>query len=373
MSDLFDELNRVLKTRQPEDAARIVSENSREMSGFISAWRDLDPCRRLQFVRLLGDGNGQGISTFIAGAVTGEKDPRVAATLVSLLGSCHDSSVVVALTKAMGSLDPRVRANAIETLEKTGDPGILESVRPFLEDKDNRVRVNAARALWNGSYSDQARSVVMKMLTSEDIWARSSAVYILRHVTHSDFVASLTALLDDPFESVREKAIAALGRAGDPDPVERLIAILFSSEPVYMISETIQALSRIGGVRVRAALLEFAEESGNEFLKRISISGMGRTRDPELREPLLEMAGDRSLDPALRWEALNSLESCGAVWAVGRIADLAADPFEIESVREKAANMLLRIDSPDIIDLVMERLTDENHRFFAKVLDRLDG
>lgn len=373
MNDIREELDRVVDSRQPEEAAKLIASNSGRMSGFVEAWRTLDPSRRLQFARLIGDGQSMGVSMFAAEAVPGEKDPRVAATLVRLLGSGHDPNAVGTLTKAMGSLDPRVRANAIETLEKTGDPAILESVRPFLADGDNRVRVNAAKALWNGPHADDAREIVKAMLNSEDVWARSSAAYVLRHVTHPDFVGLLTGLLDDPFESVREKAIAALGRAGDPEPVGRLIEILFSSEPVYMISETVQALASIGGAKVSEALLRFTGASGNEFLKRICIAGMGRTRDPMLREPLMELAADGSLDSALRWEALNSLESCGAVWALDKLAALAADPFEMEAIREKAANMLLRIDSPDTLDRVMELLTDENHRFFAKVLDRLDG
>ena len=80
--------------------------------------------------------------------------------------------------------NPRVRAKGIEIIEAelvkdNEDPEVAEKIlRDFLQDKNNRVRANAVKSMYKYR-PDEAYSVAMEMLESDDKWMRISGAWVL--------------------------------------------------------------------------------------------------------------------------------------------------------------------------------------------------
>jgi HEAT repeat protein len=118
-------------------------------------------------------------------------------------------SAVGIVVQLLTDPDPRVKANAIEAIEQIGEPEAYPHIVPYLADVDNRVRVNAAQAL-NRFGKTRLIACLGKMIDSEKVAYRDSAVYALGMARMAEAVPLLEKALKDASEQVRIKSVRAL-------------------------------------------------------------------------------------------------------------------------------------------------------------------
>ncbi|PKK92303.1 MAG: hypothetical protein CVV64_02495 [Candidatus Wallbacteria bacterium HGW-Wallbacteria-1] len=370
--NLRERLFKALAMEGRIEALGIVSEALARGEDMAEHWMALEVQQRISLVSLIDRCGTAAARDCLRLLYSREDDSRVAATIVKALGNYRDMSLVPLFLDALNSEEPRIRANAIEALDCHDDAEIRVGIRPLLYDMDNRVRANAVKTLWDKD-DPEVRDQALGMLRDEDLWVRTSAAYIIRHIPDSLFVDDLVRLLDDPFDSVREKAVAALGIIGDSRALMPLFNLLDRMPPPYIQSEILQALSAIGGTEVARKIEGYLRDQREGLLIRQAIGALGRCGDAETLSLLLELASHGNADEWICWEALNAIENLGFSSVAGDVIDIAANPLETVSVREKASRVLRRIAGPEHIPYILERLTDENMRLFEGVLDLLEG
>ncbi|MBT3784127.1 HEAT repeat domain-containing protein [bacterium] len=105
--------------------------------------------------------------------------------------------------------DFRIVANAIEALEQVGGTAALARISTFASHPDNRVKANALTALHRLG-QDKILSLFEKMIHSEHSAYRDSAAYAICTLKDSNFIPLLIQLLQDPSQSVKDKAYHGL-------------------------------------------------------------------------------------------------------------------------------------------------------------------
>ncbi|MBI4865707.1 MAG: HEAT repeat domain-containing protein [Candidatus Wallbacteria bacterium] len=133
-----------------------------------------------------------------------ERDPAVAAFLVSCLGRLGAKAAVPSLLPFAAHPEARVRANAVEALRLLARADQLDALLPCLEDTDNRVRANALVALAaHPSVDVPARLAAMAASPREDM--QLSALYVAEMLASPQAVTSIADLARSPHATVREK------------------------------------------------------------------------------------------------------------------------------------------------------------------------
>jgi|GEM_PF-1204864 len=167
-----------------------------------------DPQVRVKAIAALAVSDIPNREKHLTELVAREKDPIVRAAVASNAASLGKAGVGLLITLVSDS-DPRVKANSIEGIEQVGDPESYPHIVPYLADVDNRVRVNAAQAL-NRFGKTRLIGCLAKMIDSENVAYRDSAVYALGMAKMAEAVPLLERTLKDVSESVRVKAVRAL-------------------------------------------------------------------------------------------------------------------------------------------------------------------
>ncbi len=174
-----------------------------------------NPERRLQALKNIYDNPPQIVLPVLSEKLKDEKDARVIATLVKLLGKIGGVDQINTIRKFLSHDDLRVRANAIEGLEFIGSEKVIPFIAPFLNDLDNRIKANAIKALAKFS-SVETLSVVSAMMRSDHLWMRDSAIFALSHIATDEAVTMLQTLLNDAEKSISSRAMQALLKIGSP-------------------------------------------------------------------------------------------------------------------------------------------------------------
>ncbi len=198
-----------------DNAAAASAEAAFDIENF-KAWL-LNPNleKRLQALKNVYDNPPQVILPVISERLKDEKDERVIATIVKLLGKIGGVEQINTIRKFLSHDDLRVRANAIEGLEFIGSEKIIPFIAPFLNDLDNRIKANAVKALAKFS-SVETLSVVGAMMRSDHLWMRDSAIFALSHIATEEAVNMLKTLLNDADKSISNRAMQTLLKIGSP-------------------------------------------------------------------------------------------------------------------------------------------------------------
>ncbi len=99
-------------------------------------------------------------------------------------------------------------------------------------------------------------------LESEDPLVVGNAIRALGRLGLARGDTRIPDLLDDPRPRVRQEAVIAMGRSGDPAVVEDL-APLIKSEDSTLRTLALQALGRLGGLRAQALVKEILADSAS--------------------------------------------------------------------------------------------------------------
>lgn len=146
-----------------------------------------------------------------------DKDPKIRATAVSLLGKIigpNDQEIIMAL---LNDTDKRVRANTIEALESLGNKRIIPILLRYRKDNNNRVRGNILKALYNLGVTDIEEDL-LEMLSIPSDLMKASALWVISQINiksrNLEDAAGLALMSEN--EMVCRNAKNALQKMGTP-------------------------------------------------------------------------------------------------------------------------------------------------------------
>lgn len=207
-------------------------------------------------------------------------DPRVGRVAVRALGMMGEAAVTP-LLRVLREGNDDARRGAVAALVLIGGPaaGLLPGA---LTDRDFRVRAGAADALDRLGWSPAPGEETVRYLIAKERWSDLARM-------GPPVVGPLVAVLNDPDDSIRRRAVRVLGEVRDPRAVPALMALLH--DDYYSIRrEAAAALAAAGAPAVDPLLSALGDPDG-DVRKRAAdvLSGIG---DARAIAPLLCAAND---------------------------------------------------------------------------------
>ncbi len=229
-----------------------------------------------------------------------DSEPSVRAAAAATLGVIGDPGCVAGLFKAVTDGHWNVRKAAVDALARIKDPQSVEALTPLLQDPDHDVREATCRALaqirerraieWRlvaaltdsqtavrqaaaaalkliepqWEKSDEARRAIPHLKSSlkeREYWVRHSAADALRRIENADpessaishplderrnaaFIALIT-VVGSGHPDLRQAAVEALGRIGDPRAIPTLQPLLVEQDK-WVRNSVAEALRQLG-------------------------------------------------------------------------------------------------------------------------------
>lgn len=184
-------------------------------------------------------------------------------------------------------------------------------------------------------------------------------------------VAELAGRLGDARPAVRDRAIDALARLGEPAATELAKRIEDAATPAATRNAAIWAACRIGGKAGLAACrggLGDAEAAN----RQAAVHGVGLHRDRESVSSLTKMLADPAEPESVRRAAAEALGRIGDPAAVPAILAAASSAFENRVLRHSLTYALLEIDSADAIFEALKSVRELGSRLAGLVaLDQM--
>lgn len=213
-----------------------------------------------------------------------------------------------------------------------------------LVDDDANVRRNAVRSL--------RKIAEQHFLKTRLSGASFDAVLAKRR--EEAVAASIRLLVDSSIET-RQEAARLLGLIGDREAIPALLSLLTNEADESTRSWVAVALGIMGEVSALDRLMALLSE-GTELFRFFAALTLGHLRDDRGSEGLVRALSDAS--SAVRREAawaLRALEDPSTIPALR----LVARSDEDQTVRNNAIGALGRFRGPEIVDVLIEALTDD--------------
>ncbi len=197
---------------------------------------------------------------------------------------------------------------------------------------------------------------------------RLRAIEMLGGLGAVSAVDDLVARLDDPDGEVGRSAVRALGRAGSPDSVPALLALLdddASGMPVHYITLALLRVGPAGAPQLESALLTHGPR-GREAAANV----LGWLSETASLAALRAALGDP--EPTVRAAAVEALGRIGMPDAVEKMIEL-LDDAQPEHVREMTVIALGRLGEPQAVPALAGALGGSHrmNRLAAEALNRL--
>lgn len=250
------------------------------------------------------------------------RDPNavVRTSAAKAVGVLGDKNSVPHLMKCLADDDADVLHESILALGNIGEPRAAGNLAPFLKSSDHRLQLAAAEAL--GELGDP-HSVpgLLELLSNSDEKTQLKVLSILRKLKDPQTVPALLSWVHDPRDTIRQRAVDALGGAGDADAAEELESILRSDRSAEVRAAAARSLGEIADPIsvdcLRSALFD-------EFIVRCqAITALGVIGDAEATPDLLRLLNEPV--PEVKYHTSIALGKIGAAEAVAPITSLLAD------------------------------------------------
>ncbi len=343
-------------------------------------------------------------------------DAALRATCASLLGSVGDKAALPTLHTALEDWDAGVRhaviaalgriphvssfepllrlfqradeepANrelVLDTFGRLGHVKAVQALRAELRRKDSSFAWTAWQALWRSRHLMAASTLEQDLafaLASGNDALVLAATEAAAEVRSTALSRQLIPLVEHPNVEIRNKAVYALGKIGDPTATRALLARLPQVREARMLNNIAFALERLDPkafypaakqliehkqavIRLNAAYvlgdvrrpegrpwLEAALADPNDFVKTSAVVALGKLGAPESERALLPFVD--SPNPTLREQAIYSLHELSG----GKRGDLVYDrlfPSRDEETRRRAALTLAKQQDPRVRDYVL--------------------
>jgi HEAT repeat protein len=311
------------------------------------------------------------------------KDPsrEVVITACEVLGRLGKAESIPALIKMLSSESIGLRNSAANALSRMGDKAVIQLSVAMIDSRPY-IRALIATILGNLGVHRAVKTLVAS-LEDTDKGVRRAAIVALGRIGDANCAEILTNMLGEfPEETcwslarlgkkglpyllsaakdrrkrVRSAVCKALGRVKDRGAVEPLIEILQKDESPIVRKVAAWALGEIGDERAILPLLRSLP-----YIHEAATQALSKVNDKKVVVHLRKYLKHRD-------EYFRSL----AVWTLGElgnpqaIRDLAiALDDESPEVRSKAAVALVRIGTPEAIEVLLVKDTAETRRAFRE-------
>lgn len=251
---------------------------------------------------------------------------RIEPSVANLLASMGDLRAQERLRLSLSETDPAVQSAAALALVRLGDSMPATLARTWVKSEDNRQRRAGAEVLARLG-TDDADEAVAALLASTS--TRSEGVRLAFAAPRKELVKPLANVLDALALDDREKAIAAIGKAGGAEAVDTLVAQFDKPELATAVAF---ALARMPGNPARRALEKaLASASAKAGAPRRLVVRAATVRALLLRD---EPEGlDKALDAMVTEKATEDL-------AVGYFGIVATGRMRVETAVQKVRSSM---------------------------------
>ncbi len=330
---------------------------------------------------------GRGATKALERCVSDNADAQIRIECIGMLRAIGDRSALPTLRAALADWEPAVRHEAIRALEDMPHPdsfaplarllsrkdeepsnhyAILSAMgassshdavrllRAELARRDSDRRAVAFRALWRSRHL-MARTTlegdVAAALAADDPGLVLAATEASAELRSGRLVRPLMPLMHSQDAEIRNKAVYALGRIGDPVATKALVSHLPKVREARMLNNIAFALERLD----RGAFYREMEKLAGHRQAVIRLNAafvLGDVRRPE-GLPLLRRALADDSD-YVRTSAVVAIGKLGTDDGIGDLEKLADDPNL--SIREEAIHALVHLTKGKRADLLHDRL-----------------
>jgi HEAT repeat protein len=241
------------------------------------------------------------------------------------------------LVNELGSTNPSTREEAAKALAQYGALLRSEALQPLIKaltDEDSSVRCYAAGAL--GALGDsRAIPALLNSLHTDngknnyDQPVKVFATTALGRIGNKQVFEELVALLDNPDPSLREAAADALGALGDIRAFEYLVALL-TDKDYGLRMNAVYALCELGDNRAIQPLTQILKQDENVEVRRYAARWLYMLKDEKSFQALIKALEDQDED--VRYFSIESL---------GKLGDRRALPYLTE-LREKELDVTVK-------------------------------
>lgn len=173
-----------------------------------------EPEKRMKAIEALADASDEEALHTLASRLDEEKDKKVIAFLVTVLGRSGEGWLAPKLRSFLSHEDPRVRASAVEALGQTLPDEEKGCLKHLLEDSHNRIRSCAILALGPVDGFDVVPALT-HMLESPDLSMLKSGIYTLVALEREELVRYLVGLAKHENEDIAQMARDGMANLAD--------------------------------------------------------------------------------------------------------------------------------------------------------------
>jgi HEAT repeat protein len=173
---------------------------------------------------------------------------RIDPAIANLLAAMGDMRAQDKLRTALSETDPLFQSAAALALVRLGDATPVALARLWVKSQDNRQRRAGAEVLARLGTDDADEAIALLLSVNG---TRSEGVRLAFATPKKELIKPLVAALDSLAPDDREKAIAAIGKAGGAEAVDALVAQFDKPDLATAVAF---ALARMPGKEARIAL-----------------------------------------------------------------------------------------------------------------------
>lgn len=332
-----------------------------------------------------------------------DDNPEVREEAAEMLERIGKTAVVL-LIDALDSSAAYVREYSARVLGNIADPGTVLSLTGLLKDQEPAVRERAAEALGNIGYSDAIKPLIATLKDTNagvrrkaaealdridwipanqkelSLYAVAKQKWKILPFIGQDAVEPLIEVIKSGEQPVRDGAVEALGRLGNPASLKPIIEAIKRKQPLDP-EKAFTALSKIADSRTMEPFIgeldfddgEFRQKAadlldkigwqptGNEEAARYHFARQDwdtlRSIGKDAVEPLAIALKDK--DPNIRGNAVKTLGEIGDNKAVAPLIDVMDDVDA--SVRNEAVIALGKIVDPGTVKYLIDALKDARY------------
>lgn len=173
---------------------------------------------------------------------------RIDPSIANFLAALGDMRAQERLRLTLAETDPAFQSAAALALAKLGDATPAALARAWLKTEDSRQRRAGAEVLARLGATDADQAIILLLGTNA---TRSDGVRLAFAAPRKELITPLVTALDSLSPEDKERAIAAIGRAGGPQAVTALLGQFGKPELATAVAF---ALARMPGKEARTAL-----------------------------------------------------------------------------------------------------------------------
>ena len=275
-------------------------------------------------------------------------EPSEQAALFKIVNRIATEQDLPELFVRLSGKDAIVKSHLISVISKFDTPEVHAALEEQLKDKSRVVRQAALAGIANmeGAFSLEA---ICNLLLDSDLDVMNKAVDVIVSMNQPETVKFLLPALKSEAEFSRRAAVEVLNEVGNSDSIKYLLEAVSQDEDWWVRSRASDALARIGGDRVRSAVLELIKDK-DENVRRAAIEIINTSPDKSTVDHLI--AATKDDDWWVRERAADALAEIGDKRAIPALKEMLQRKDRSLAVAIKALGVLARGDGA-ILKLVL--------------------